>query len=259
MISYHRDRKNIGKKSLYSTGWVTAVCHGAEEIAGYLVSFMTSPCLWRDGVRREAEWLGADWVALDFDDGVLLSDALVRFRAHTHVIGTTKSHQLPKGTAPAHDRFRVWLRLSHRCTTLAAYKYGVRQLVRQHGADPQAADGARMFMPCKEIASVVEVGGKISLEKEPVRVKPDHGFAPRGGVPLFVKAWLAGGVPQGQKNKFCFRIGAILTRGGFSEGEIVDMIMASAIPSAPTEVVRREVACAVRNGARRGAAEGPLP
>lgn len=250
-ISFHGDAINIGKPWLFSANWQVLSNDTPLEIAHKITVAMTSPCVWGSGVRKEAAFIYADWLGLDFDRGVRLQEIAHKMRATIHVIGTTKSHGKEKGAEPACDRFRVYVKLAERCASLAHFKFGARFVARSLGADLQAADAARMFMPCREIVSVNEYGGKIRLPTpESPKPRVDRGFSD-GRVPKYVREWLESGVGDGHRNKTCFRIGAILTRCGIDEGEIVDRIMQSAIPIDTSEATRQEVANAVRSGARR--------
>lgn len=250
-ISFHADTVNIGKEWLYSANWQILSNDSPLEIAHRLTTHMTSPCIWASGVRKQAYFLHADWLGLDFDRGVTLQEIRHKLRATIHVIGTTKSHGKEKGNEPACDRFRVYVKLKERCGSLEHYKFGARFVARSTGADLQAADGARMFMPCREIVSVNEYGDKIRLPTPTPPKKVDRGYTNDGRIPKYVDDWLKGGVGEGHRNKACYRIGAILTRCGIDEAAIVDKIMQSAIPIDTSQATRDEVANAVRSGARR--------
>lgn len=262
MFFYHPDIQNIGNHRMYSEGWKGYVDSGANCIAKLVKTYVNSPLLWKHGIRKQENFKMVDWIALDVDEGLSLLEAQEKFKDYIHVIGTTKSHQIPKGKKPACDRYRVFLRLEHTCRDLAAYRYTVQNVGREVDADEQAFDGARMFQPCKEIISVKYHGRLIKLVEPPKlshtdriryearleRVMENSGSR---RIPPFIQGFLRFGTTDGQRNNVCFKIGGYLALAGFSEGEIVDMILDSPIPVERSSRVVSEVTSAVRSGMKK--------
>lgn len=245
MISYHPDQKNIGKKECYFYDFHPIPIDDPHRIAKALTSFVVSPCMFKEGrdkygrlrnwYRHTACFVQANWIGLDFDEGPTLAEMTRAFCDVVHVIGTTKSHQIPKG-AIKHvcDRFRIFLKLPQTITKADEYKDILRFYVDRYDADNKCVDAARFFWPCKTITSVCDDGDTIDIRKKEIPKVSTYdiqSYREIKSVPPFIRHWLEFGVPQGEKNDVCFKIGIWLTKAGFSHAEIVSLVMASAIPN----------------------------
>jgi hypothetical protein len=138
-----------------------------EYIGKALTKYVWSPIKFADGIRLEKHFLGTIFCALDFDSpATTLEWALETFKDHTHIIGTTKSHQKEKNGITC-DRFRVVLMFEDLVTDLHLYKYNMEKMILKHKADRACKDGARFFYPCKEIVSI-QNGVLVKVEPLPV-------------------------------------------------------------------------------------------
>ncbi len=256
------------QKNLYSTGWVN-IAGDMSQLSYFMDKWMTSPIIWKGGVRKAANFDYADYIALDSDDGRLtLEMAIDEFAAYEHVIGTTKSHQLPKGNAGPCDRLRIYLHLDRRVDSLELYSYICLQLAKEYYCDLNPVDGARMYMPSKTV-SIYQKGHRVNVayyeakmiqekerRKEQERLQLEskldkrRKFAGTRSLPRWVESLLRVGVPAGEsRNKACFKVALFATEAGFTCEEIVEMIMASPIPVG--NHVRLEVEQAVCSGAAK--------
>jgi hypothetical protein len=148
-----------------------------NRVAEGIVRFPWSPCVWRDGDKRNANFLYADLLALDFDSPEMpLAQAVNAFSDMAHVIGTTKSHQREKNGVVC-DRFRVVLRLESRIENLGDFKETLSFAMRHYPADEACKDGGRFFWPCREIVSVEPEGFTADVHFAP---PPDADFALTG-------------------------------------------------------------------------------
>lgn len=249
MFTFHLNRDDVGNETRYWRGFRVVHVDEAAKIAKLVTSFVTSPIRWRDGIRKKVNFVAANWIGLDFDKGIVLADIVETFQKYTHVIGTTKHHQLPKGNEAAKDRCRVFLRLPVTITSCKDYEEIVRYYVSFYKSDWQAIDGARKFNPCREIVSVVEG------ETVPAKKKPKKTYAQRveesdiRGVPRWVSQLLKFGVGFGQsRNTACYKIAVHLKKAGLLESQVVDILMNSQVPMGPE--VREEVETAVKSGFR---------
>ena len=251
MISFHLNTSDLKLHHVY--------CYFREGddkgscgfIARAILRCVTSPIVWEGGHRQASKFKYADWLVLDFDDGISLDEAFEAFKDYTHVMGTTKSHQRPKGSSGlVCDRFRVWFKLKSRCHNLEDYKYTIKKLALKYGADSQAIDGARKFLPCVEIVSLNE-GLQLEIEKMihiPRPIPPRSSELPHRFIPKFIADMLANGVEEGRRNYSCYVISKYLVKNGFTQDEVFDLIMSSPIPAATS--TSGEVRSAVRNGSR---------
>lgn len=108
----------------------------------------------------------ATYVGLDFDGGYSLEQAIKEFSGYWHVIGTTRSHQKPKGNSPAQDRFRVILKLESPVNDPKDFKTTIMSLLEKYPqADSQCSDASRMFYECKAIVSQKDGGALVPIKK----------------------------------------------------------------------------------------------
>ena len=125
------------------------------NLPSIVCSRVWSPIIWQDNKRSKANFLEATVIALDFDDGKTIQEAVAEFGHLDCIIGTTKSHQIAKTSSsgvviPACDRFRVILRGSP-CSNRDNYEHTLRVLAGTAASDKSCTDGARLFYPCVEI------------------------------------------------------------------------------------------------------------
>lgn len=262
MFMYHPDTENLGNGRFYARGWKGKQCETIAEIATLVQRYAASPCMWGGGYRLKKNFRYAEWLALDFDDGLSLEEAKDIFAPYLHLIGVTKSHGKEKSGVVA-DRFRVILRLSLRTHNLYDYEMTVSRLVKKYGADSACVDGARFFWPVKEIVSLEYFGKVVTVvdssavvearKKREAQRKKNwlHSYKKGGDIPPRVKRKLENGVREGYRNTACYQIGADLGPLGYSENEIVGLIMNSPIPIRLDAKVEAEVRNAVRSGMKK--------
>jgi hypothetical protein len=254
MFSYHDNRQDLGKGYCYARGW-KSYKSSPDIILRALLKVATSPIVFKDGVRSEKNFLRADWVALDFDEGPTLSSITKTFCDCIHVIGTSRNHQKWKGHKSPCDRFRVWLKLEHTITTVADYKATIRKLVHDYEADPACVGAAQLFWPCSAITSV-EVDGYttdvVQAEERPyAETRPVYNRQ----IPPFVKEWLTNDFVQTDERKgrnfYVLKTAIWLARHGWDEKAIFEEVMGSKLPIDQSPRVQNEVRKAVRSGVRR--------
>ena len=142
----------------------------AHVVAKLVREFAWSPIVWVGGVRKSDAFAAALWCALDFDDGAYtIAQACddVTSAGLAHVIGTTKSHGMPKGDAPACDRFRMLLRFDRVVDSRATYERVMRAAMQDFtSADKSCKDAARFFFPCVDIVSAAKGFGYWPLDDD---------------------------------------------------------------------------------------------
>lgn len=264
IFSYHPGEIDQ-PKDRFGDGWICwRGIVGDAEFNHRIRHRYTSPIVWLHGRRLTSNFVRASGICLDFDQGVALNDIVEHFRAYNVAIGTTKSHQLPKGEYPAEDRFRVYIGArgdKMEYMNLRLYRYICIRFAKQLGADFQCCDGARMFAPVKEVVYSNTLGKRLDidhyndeweeyeveqLEQRIHQARQLAKYANSRKLPTWIYQLLKDGTGGGSRNTACFKIAANMANAGFSCDEIVDMIMASAIPIGPQ--VRNEVELAVRSG-----------
>ncbi len=256
MISIHTTAKTALN---VAHGWGMAQSVDFDKLAVAVTRYMWSPCVWRDGIRREDHFQEAHVVALDFDEGLTLEEACSRLCDMQHVIATTKSHQKAKNDKPALDRFRVILKLARPIVSLVEYRATVSYLIRFYDADTACKDGARFFYPCVDIVSVNDDRDDFCVEpvspeeeekKNAKRIANLIAYRGSGFMPRRIEGLLKFGAPTGRRNVTVFGIAADLTMCGFPKDEIIELILNS-----PIGLDRDEVASTVGSGVRRAERE----
>lgn len=259
MISIHEDVLSVGKAWRYAWGFRAADVPTMERLANCLKTYTWSHCIWRDGRRRQTNFVRADLLGLDFDCSMPLSQAMNVFCDSAHVIGLTRNHGIEKAGVTG-DRFRVVLKLERPITDLPTIRATSCFYIKRWGADGQCVDGARLFFPCREIVSVNDDGEAWEvIEPEP---EPEHGQrSPRpvaeGELSAFALYFLRTELPAGTRNTSCHRFAKDLLRAGFDSGQILDMIRSSPTykgRSMPPDLID-EVTRAIRSAHRAIAEE----
>lgn len=103
-----------------------------------------------DNLRKSECFIQAHLIILDFDDGMSINEALVKFAPYFGMIATTKSHQLSvKNGKPIEprDKFRVILFLEKPITDPKEFKTVMTNLITKFGADQACKDLARFYFP----------------------------------------------------------------------------------------------------------------
>lgn len=205
-----------------------------QKVAIGLTRRMWTPAVFRDGYRKEENFLYADFLSLDFDDPKLpLEFALDCFGHYSHIIGTTKSHRKEKNDVVC-DRYRVVIPFEKRITSLDVYRANMEQVLLDHfDADPSCKDGARFYFPCVEIFSVREDGimyemhenlrSSQSFYKES-RKKTFRAHKKMGSLPQDVLRDLTHPIPSGQRNQRLFQLAKDLSRLGFTQDQIIGVM-----------------------------------
>jgi hypothetical protein len=237
------------------------------DLCTILTTRVWSPVVWKDGARAKANFQAAGLVALDFDDGRLTLEECVREMNRlqaAHIVGTTKSHRVAKGTCGAVDRFRLILPSASVCTDLGVYEENMREFIRTWGGDLSCADGGRFFFPCREIVSVkmdkrrhrihwnmsLSTAGAAEARQAEMMVRLQK-HKENGTVPLWISQILRGDeiVEPGRRHATTYKLAARLTACGWSKSAIMDAILKTPLAQIGADDVRRAIANGV-NAAR---------
>ncbi len=254
MISYHLTPANPKTPWAYARGFREARIDDLNRLARGINQYVWSPCIWRDGARRQDNFICAEWCVLDFDNGEMtLAQALNVFCDTVHIIGTSKSHGIDKGDG-INDRFRVAVKLDRVISNLRDYRYTMQRAVARYPVDQNPKDGARFFFPCKEIVSISNDGYYEDALTAPDWFEQPNlakyaGYRKAGVLPPLVRAALSNVVGVGERNTTWYRVAKDLTRMGFEAGDIAARIVASpTYRGAVTCELQREIEACVSNG-----------
>lgn len=194
-----------------------------------------SPIIWQDGRRKGDNYQGSHFAVLDIDDGLTLTEALTFLYQHSlgHVVVTTKSHQMAKGSEPAIDRFRIIMLWSREIIKPSEYTFNLRKLAQSWAADRAATDLARVFQPGRDIVSI-RSGQKVWVNTVP---KPSRiaqvrsAIATKNGVRRFAREFLECGRldSSGGRKRTIYSVACELSKSGLGSGEVERMILSAPI------------------------------
>lgn len=257
MISYHPGSKTAPIGTHFTGGFRTVDTNDPTRIARGITMFAWSPSVFTDGYRSKANFLFADWLALDFEDpDFSLGDAVKSFCDMTHVIGTTRNHRVEKN-GEIIDRFRVLLPLDQRAHTRRDFEWTLRQMRRRYPIDGACVDGARHFFPCRKIVSIVLDGYSEELITAPPEPTPEERAAriarqaAAGVIPPWMRHTLLHGVSAGRRSNTCYELGCRFAELGFPLGEALSRTLASPLAAIGAE----RLSSSVTNGFRRAKAD----
>jgi len=198
-----------------------------EDLAMIITHYNYSMGTFRNGDRKNKSFISAEGIALDFDGGLTLNEAKLRFASYKHIIAPTRSHQKEKG-GKIQDRFRVILFLDKPIRDEGVYRATVNELLRTNPeADQACKEPARMFYPSTGIASFSAKGKTISKVDAPVEASTtpaaiDAGA--RGMLRADTKRFFTNGAPHGEGNTSLFKAAKDCQEQGYTQEEVLSML-----------------------------------
>lgn len=224
--------------NMHASGWKTTQIASPHDFAKIITRHTWSPIIWKDGRRRQDNFLECRYGVLDIDDGLSISEVISRCekRGLAYIIAPSKSHQKPKNDKPPCDRFRLIFFFSQTITDLYKYRYNMEKLTEEWSADKACKDGARFFYPSNQMLSSKN-GFKINVQSIPppsprleaqkrFRLEYDVYMAKKfKKLPHWVSDFVERGILKDRgRNHTCFVVARKLFELGFNENEISDMI-----------------------------------
>lgn len=254
LISWHPN-KSSWKHSLrsYRSGWVSADLTDPRlhliRIAQVAAKRVWSPCVWKNGIRGKKNFLGADLIAFDFDDGPPLEELKESFQDVICIIGETQNHMKEKRRGnsdvfyPPAPRHRVIGVLENLCEDLATYETTCHRYQSLYGAD-STRDGGRLFKPCQNIVHMQAEGDSYEFVK-PKPPKPVNldGLGTRK-LTSFHRTCLQIGPPkewQQKRNILCFKLACDFVKLGFTKEEAVALLWKSKVPISSDQIRLEEI------------------
>lgn len=198
-----------------------------------------SPGVFKSNYRNLVNFESMEVIGLDFDSGMSLEEAGIRFSGYQHLIGLSRSHQKekPKGKSgvvlPACDRFRVVLRLSRPIKDDDTYKATFNHLLTLFpGADKQCSDASRFFYPCTAIEQGDNEGLTIDpVEPPPKAEKPKRELTKdeRGRLARSTLEFITVGTYDKEKGRHpsLFKAAKDLQEQGFDEADSLEILLKS--------------------------------
>ena len=175
-----------------------------------------SPAIFKDGKRKKTNYLESEIIALDFDSGLSLDNAINEFEAYKHIIGTSRNHQKEKNGVKT-DRFRVILFLSDICKNTQKYEEHLKKMLEVYpDADQACKDASRFFYPCTTIVSTNRNGALIELSDSKVS-KNIQKIESNVSHEDFLENFLRNGTQKGRRNNDLFKASCIARNKGKSQ------------------------------------------
>lgn len=194
-----------------------------KALESVVTRFVWSPIIWENGERKKVNFLRANLLVLDFDDGKMtVADALGKFYAYKCLVGTTKSHLKDKNGLVC-DRFRVVLGLDNVVTDAHQYSDLTKMYAQIFESDLAATDTARCYQPCTSIELIGDwENGKTIYSIPPVKYIPDtyeHSSVRSDGMTPAIAYW-QGYPPVGTRNRAAFMAACDLYKRGVHSQDI---------------------------------------
>jgi len=210
----------------------TVKVENLESLGKIMTGNVWSPIVWAAGSRQQKNFISCNLLALDFDEGLWsLKDAekWLKENSLAGIIGTTKSHQLPKRQdcgavlAPC-DRFRVVAMFDQKITDRKQYIYNMSQIMHQIPCDKSCKDAARAYQPCKDI-TFLSAGGLVPTVDRPAHIDQITREAlidsiESGLLPPTVINYLTHGPAVGERNSVAYVCAINMANIGCSEENI---------------------------------------
>jgi len=197
-----------------------------RDLAQHILYYNYSTGIFKNNDRKTNNFISADAIALDFDGGLSLTEAKLRFGKYKHIIAPTRNHQKPKNGITC-DRFRVIILLDKRITTPEDYSITMKTiLARNTEADQVCKDPARMFYPSKSIYSFKDTGETVKALTyiKPKTEKIVSVLKKKGKLLPTTLDFLLFGAPQGGRNPGLYSASKDLQGQGYSVQETVQLM-----------------------------------
>lgn len=132
-----------------------------QKIPDITVKNNYSPFVFKDNTRNSKNFVSANVIVLDIDEGLTIEQAKVMLYGYRSLIVTTKSHQKTEKNGKeieARDRFRIFLDIEDPISDPIIYQQVIQGLINTFHADQACKDLARFYY-CNPNQEVITIGG----------------------------------------------------------------------------------------------------
>jgi len=202
-----------------------------DELAKVITEENYSLATFKDNHRTRANFLQSKAIALDFDGGYSIDQAVKEFAEYSHIIAPSRSHRKEKNDK-VDDRFRVILILDRVVTDAADYTATWHELAKKWPAcDPACKDGSRLWFPSTSVVSVHQ-GRKVPVVKykpiEKSSTSPvEYTASDRGTLAKSTKDLLADGHENGGRNNAVAKAARDFQQNLYTVEEAVETIVSA--------------------------------
>lgn len=137
------------------------VLEDLEELAELITLHDWAPAVFIDSYRKKANFGGTDLLVFDVDSGCTLAEAKEYFKDYSHIIATTRSHQVEKNGVVC-DRFRVILELDKPIKDAATYAATWHHYAKRYPfIDEACKDESRFYYKSTSVVSINMTGAAV--------------------------------------------------------------------------------------------------
>lgn len=199
-----------------------------QALANTITKQDWSPGIFKNNYRNLENFEQMTVIALDFDEGMSLLDASLKFASYKHIIATSRSHQKEKHGKVC-DRFRVVLVLDRPIVSDSEYKatfFKLRESFPE--ADPRCQDASRFFYASPGIEFFSESGDDVAVQdalpqavsKPVVEISAER----KGLLARSTLEFVAVGAQPGQWNASLFKAAKDMQEQGLSIEEATELL-----------------------------------
>lgn len=158
---HHKDKK-VAKKRYYSSGFTAQSLSGSGLAQIIKKGYAWSCATYRHDYRSIENFIQAETVGIDIDDGLTLSVALEHpfIKQYCLLIYTSPSHQKWKDGKPPCDRYRLIFHLPQSITHPLTYKHTVKLVGEAIGTYDRAATDAARYWCGNSQAHIISLNGE---------------------------------------------------------------------------------------------------
>ena len=108
-------------------GWKKQIVEikNEDDAKNVFCKYSYSPHEWKDGIRRQENYIATYFLIADYDEGLTIKEARERFKSYNHIIVTSKNHQKIKEKHEdlgEVDRFHIILPIDNPITDKSVIK-----------------------------------------------------------------------------------------------------------------------------------------
>ena len=197
-----------------------------KDVADAALKYNVSPGIFRGNYRNIKNFERAYYIGLDIDEGMSMSDAIIKLAGYTHVVMPTKSHQIDKNGTIA-DRFRVFLELETPIDNENDFYETWSELQSQFGSiDPATKDPSRQYYPSKSIANIQLKGKKIPVKKwvkkDTLKISLPNGV--KGNLAKGTLEFIAIGANTGSRRNTLYKAARDMYQNKYTKEECISMV-----------------------------------
>jgi len=197
----------------------------AEQLCQLITSSNWSCSKFKEGHRTLNNFISADFIALDVDEGMTVDEALGFFKDYQHVIVATRNHQKMKNGKIC-DRFRVVIPFTQTVTDSMEY-YGAWDQLKEEfpTIDAQCPDPSRLWYPGQKVLNISWQGKRITPHKRIKEIKTvETKIGLKGRLTQATLEFIFNGVEPGLWNSTLYNAALDLRSQGYDQQEVTTIL-----------------------------------